>query len=386
MRETGSGSEAEYVALASTDEREMDKLVEEVVVSETWFMRDRQPFAELARAASLHQGREPFRVLTLPCATGEEPFSVAITLLEAGLSAGFVVDAVDVSQRALLQASLGVFGERSFRADDGSLRRRWFTRVPTGWAIDPALQRHVTFRRGNVLDDGLGRGARYEAIFCRNLLIYLAADARTKAIRNLRRALSPGGTLFVGHAESLERMDPTFMRVGATSAFAYRAREVSPETGRYPLVEANKTSNRMPPLAIGSTRPASAQHVATGKQPVFTDPALSGSTQALVPEALREARSLADRGRLDEAQALCERHLALEPTDPRGHALLGVVLQARGDLPGAQRSLERALYLDPDREEIIAHLILIHERLGDPARARALSRRAERVRSRRTGP
>src|SRR5205085_2278121 len=130
---------------------ELAALIEEVVVSETWFMRDGEPFAALAKAARAHAGSEPFRVLCVPCATGEEAFSIAITLQQAELRGGFSVDAVDISERALARAQAGVFGERSFRGADVELRRRWFTRTDGGYAIDPALKRHVTFRHGNVL-------------------------------------------------------------------------------------------------------------------------------------------------------------------------------------------------------------------------------------------
>jgi chemotaxis protein methyltransferase WspC len=375
MKETGLGSEAEYVALAGSDAQELSKLVEEVVVSETWFMRDGEPFAELARAARRHAGPEPLRVLTLPCATGEEPFSVAITLLEAGVGAGFAIDAVDISQRALEQAALGVFGERSFRGDDGGLRRRWFSRTSAGWAIDPGLRRHVEFWHGNVLDPQLARGRRYQAIFCRNLLIYLGGEARARAIANLKRVLAPGGTLFVGHAESLERMDPAFARVGPTAAFAYRLRESAPDSARSTLTEPAQRAT------VARARASAAAVTGAARMPPRAPAPQPAATPALDP--LQQARRHADGGRLEDAQALCEQHLLREPADPGAYALLGVVLSARGDLQGARSNLERALYLDPEREETITHLMLVHERLGDAPRAEALGRRAERVRNRR---
>jgi chemotaxis protein methyltransferase WspC len=376
MKETGLGGEAEYIAFASADEQELAKLVEEVVVSETWFMRDGEPFAELARLARRHTGPGPLRVLTLPCATGEEPFSVAITLLEAGVSAGFSVDAADISQRALAQAAQGVFGERSFRGGDDGLRRRWFSRTPAGWAIDPALVQHVSFWRGNVLDPELARGRRYQAIFCRNLLIYLGSEARTRAIVNLKRILAPGGTLFVGHAESLERMDPTFTRSGPTAAFAYRLRPSVP-------VPARAASAQRPSFVSTGTfaSPGTGRAQRVAPAATTSPPTVRGAA----PDPLELARQHADGGRLEDAQALCERQLMREPADASAHALLGVVLSARGDLQGARQSLERALYLEPEREETIAHLMVVHERLGDAARAQALGRRAARVRSRREG-
>src|SRR3954463_795415 len=96
------------------------------------------------------------RVLSLPCSTGEEPYSIAMALLDAGFPAErFHVDALDISLRALAFARRGVFGRNSFRGGDGEYRDRHFTAAGAGWQLGEAERRPVEFRQGNVLDTWL---------------------------------------------------------------------------------------------------------------------------------------------------------------------------------------------------------------------------------------
>ena len=121
---------------------EVQALVEEVVVPESWFFRDDRPFevlADFARAGWLvDPARPPLSALSLPCAGGEEPYSIAMTLLEAGLPAGrFRVDAVDVSARSLARAIAGVYGPNSFRGAGRRLRPAYFREQNGAFTLDP---------------------------------------------------------------------------------------------------------------------------------------------------------------------------------------------------------------------------------------------------------
>ncbi len=114
MRETGC-DEQQYLKLLRTKKEEQAELVEEIVVPETWFFRDTRPFELLFETAFNHKERE-FRVLSAPCSTGEEPYSIAMTLMGAGFDPSrFRVDGVDISQRAIEKAKTGLFTENSFR-------------------------------------------------------------------------------------------------------------------------------------------------------------------------------------------------------------------------------------------------------------------------------
>jgi chemotaxis protein methyltransferase WspC len=381
MRATGTTSREAYLARLRSDPTEQAELVEEIVVTETWFMRDGEPFAELARVAAAHAGPGPLRVLSVPCATGEEPYSIAITLCEAGLAGRFSVDAVDISARALAHAERGVYGGRSFRGDSASLQRRWFTPEGDGMTILPEVKRHVTFRQGNLLHPALVRGAGYEVIFCRNVLIYLQREARARVISALMRALQAGGRFFAGHAEALQSMDARLVRSGPVGAFCYRLDDESSRRAR---------GSMRPPRAAPMPRGRSRARQSEAPPALRNSRTLRRNQPGLPPKpsraALEDARALADRGLLDQARARCAAYLTEARLDAAAHVLLGVILEAQGDLAGARLSFERALYLEPYHEEALEHLALLHTRRGEKDLAAGVSRRAERARARRNEP
>ena len=199
-----------------------------MVVSETWFLRGGELFAYLAEhARTTLRGRGPngvFRALSVPCSTGEEPYSLAIALADLGLSpARFRIDGVDISPRAINQARRGVFGQLSFRQTPPEVRHRHFRPVEGGWEIDPFLRSCVRFSSGNLLDPSFrGLERPYDLIFCRNLFIYLHPAAREQGLAVLTRLLAPQGLLCLGHAESLDPEDGRFERVGPDGFFLYR--------------------------------------------------------------------------------------------------------------------------------------------------------------------
>ena len=157
----------------STDERQA--LIETLVVPETWFFRDREAFVALARLADARLVREParvLRVLSAPCATGEEPYSIAMALLDAGIGpARFSIDAIDISARAIERARDGVYGRNSFRGHPLEFRDRHFSETAGGWRLDARVREPVRFVRASLFDLPLDTDARYDFIFCRNVLI-----------------------------------------------------------------------------------------------------------------------------------------------------------------------------------------------------------------------
>src|SRR5687767_8553318 len=184
-----------YLALLASSRAELQALVEAVVVSETWFFRDAAAFATLAREATgpwLAANASPtLRVLSLPCATGEEPYSIALALLDAGFPPGRLeIDGADVSEQALVRARRGVYGNNAFRGNDVSFRERHFEPVPLGHRLRDDVRAVVSFRAANLLDADvmLGMG-QYAAIFCRNVLIYLDRAAQRRALGVLARLL-----------------------------------------------------------------------------------------------------------------------------------------------------------------------------------------------------
>lgn len=134
MSHVGVSTASSYYSLIKKDKKELGELIEEVVVPETWFFRNKSPF-EALRECVVEMGfvngkfgnADPLKILSLPCATGEEPYSIAMALLDSGLSENdFHVYGVDVSKRALTKARRAIYGQHSFREDSVNIKDRFF--------------------------------------------------------------------------------------------------------------------------------------------------------------------------------------------------------------------------------------------------------------------
>ncbi|MEI7782000.1 MAG: protein-glutamate O-methyltransferase CheR, partial [Planctomycetota bacterium] len=231
MTALGSDDVAAFTDLATRDPNERDQLVEEIVVAESWFFRDRQVFEFVQRfigTLAALPGRQPVRILSAPCASGEEPYSVAMDLLDAGLvPAQFAIDAIDVSHASLARARQGCYSANAFRNADLSFRDRWFRSERGGSVLDEAVRGCVHFAWANLLEESFvadtlhsGRGP-YDVIFCRNLLIYLTPAARARVEQSLSRLLKPDGVLVLGAAEP-PIMKGDWIPAGDSSIFALR--------------------------------------------------------------------------------------------------------------------------------------------------------------------
>ena len=214
---------------ASADERRA--LIELFVVPETWFFRDREAFATLARLAVERRAARPghvVRVLSAPCSSGEEPFSAAMALLDAGLDPAHVtIDAIDLSDKALDHARLGRYGRNAFRGAETGFRARHFTLAADGWLLDDRVRACVQFRRANLIEPLGDPGARYDFVFCRNVLIYFDRDAQDRVIRSLERSLADDGMLFVGPAETGVAMRHGLRSARIPLAFAFQRASVA---------------------------------------------------------------------------------------------------------------------------------------------------------------
>ena len=165
---------AALLTYIDADERHWQRFVDCMVVPETWLFRSPEQFDDLVRFAREQlPTRRPLRILSMPCATGEEAYSIAATLLAQGFGPGaFEILGIDVSQRAILSAREARF--RSTAARGRSIDANWFDRDGDSWVPTSAVQRNVSFRCGNLLlPDCFQPGERFDVVFFRNLLIYL---------------------------------------------------------------------------------------------------------------------------------------------------------------------------------------------------------------------
>ena len=249
--------EKAYALALRGSEAEFEELVLLLAVPETWFFREPESFAFLKIfAAARGAGGEgaPLRVLSLPCCTGEEPYSIAIALLEAGLApADFEIDAVDIHPSFLTAARAARYDANSFRGMDEELRRKYFLTESGKFILREEVARAVRFEKGNAMDfAALAKRRPYDAIFCRNLTIYMHAAARVKLAEALDRCLKPGGVFFSGHAETMPL--PNYRPVKHSLAFAYQRAVLAPAApvpGPLPAGETFRTISAAP-LSGGS--------------------------------------------------------------------------------------------------------------------------------------
>jgi chemotaxis protein methyltransferase WspC len=375
MRELAIPSAGDYVLRLVEDSSELQKIISLVAVPETWFYRGGEVFTYLAgqvvERQRLARGSGKFRALSVPCSTGEEPYSFAIALAEAGIpSSACEIVALDICAGHLERAEKARYGEFSFRQMPTALRERYFRFCDGAWLLNPEIAAQVRFRQANLLDPlFLASEELFDLVFCRNLLIYLHKDARQQVLDTLERLLASDGRLCMGHAEPLEFLDPRFKRVGPDGHFLYQRSTASKETGaslHLSPVPLPQTDTGMPTLTLPKECVAST---------VRKDP----PQEAITADRMVIARSLADDGKLDEALVICQTHLAQTGPSADLFSLMGVVHQARHEREDAARYYQRALYLDPAHLDALTHLMLLCQELGDPAQVERLRRRLERI-------
>ena len=374
MRARQATTESAYLHLVETDPDERAALIDAVVVPETWFFRDGAPFEYLKKYVThewlpWHPGSR-LRLLSLPCSTGEEPYSMAMSLMDICLEPGFfLVDAVDISASAIEKARQGVFGKNSFRTE-GSFQQRYFTAEGKNFRIEEEVRSSVRFIRSHALAFAAAAPAgAYDIIFCRNLLIYFMEDMRRDLLENLRRMLMPGGLIFLGHAETPCVFLPDFEPIRHTGAFAARKPDALQAVA---LSKIGKTTGRP---AVAPCRPALPVTAAMAAP-------LASGTQApglSVEAALAEARRCADSGDYAGACALCAAVLTRDRGCAEAYHVAGLAALAQGKDEEAIRCFERTLYLDPAHQPAMVHLDLLMEKTGHHDAARRYRRRAERA-------
>ncbi len=205
---------------------EFEKLIDALVVNETFFFRELQPLKMLVHrlvAPIVATGRRP-RIWSAACSTGEEPLTLAMLLDEAGLLDRVELMASDISTRALERARAGRFSRRSLR-DPGEprLTRKWIREERDGLQVDPALTAAISWQRLNLCEPAsLPAAESWDFILCRNVLIYFTDETTARVVSALTRALKPGGALLVGVSESLMRFGSSLVCEELDNAFLYR--------------------------------------------------------------------------------------------------------------------------------------------------------------------
>ena len=218
-----------YLLLQVDVEPELEHLARLITNNETYFFREVYQFEGLF-AEGLAELRQAgwsgeLRMLCAGCSSGEEPYTLNIYARQAGLVGGrWTIDAFDIDVDRLKMAREAIYGLGSLRSTSEAQRAQYFSGFAADrWQLRRANREGVAFGYGNILDlDSFRKPQRYDAIFCRNVLIYFSEAAFQHAIANFAKALRQGGLLFLGHSESLIGKSDRFETVRLERCIAYR--------------------------------------------------------------------------------------------------------------------------------------------------------------------
>ncbi|HEV3254171.1 MAG TPA: protein-glutamate O-methyltransferase CheR [Candidatus Acidoferrales bacterium] len=230
MSERGAADGVELRRLILASNASYDALLERLLTQETSFFRYPAVYEALAtiilpemRVKKFWENPRTLRIWSAGCATGEEPYSIAIALADAldfAEAWNIEILATDISVQALRHAERGIYTRRSLENVSPAQLETYFSSAGTHFSVRPRIRRWVSFSQMN-LAQGVYAG-RFDCIFCMNVLIYFSEERRRSLIQRFYEYLAPGGYLLLGHAESLSRMPVKFETVVLGDCILYR--------------------------------------------------------------------------------------------------------------------------------------------------------------------
>lgn len=386
---SGHANLASYFEWVKEGGEGLAKLIEAVSIPESWFFRDSAQLDSFVRFALQRKAQQenppPLNILCLPCARGEEPYSLAISLFEAGFEAReFNICAIDLNQSFIEHARLGRFASWSSRGR--SVPAAYAQMTPQGLQISEDVCASVRFRVGNALDSNLLNGeAKFDVVFCRNLLIYLTSSAKKQLLQSLQLKMAEGGLFVSGHAENIASFDANFQQAPMLASHCFIRRSGA---HRNEIVDISRArtftaSSVAPPSRSLPAKTAdliARERINASAVPVNSDRG-GEAAHGLQHVLLSEVESLADRGQLRDARMRLDAFLASCGTDiPAQAAYLEAVLaMAHSDIRAAIAALKQALYLDREHADALSLYATLMQSQGDFESARRLRERLQRV-------
>jgi chemotaxis protein methyltransferase CheR len=387
MTESVSSSCAAYLALLQhplVGEAELDELIKELTIGETFFFRHTELFEALRtnilpQAITRNREHHRLRIWSAGCATGAEPYSLAILLyrdlghlFEGGIDTwDITILGTDINRDFLAHAQEGSFSEWALRTTSEEIRQSCFCRQGNCWVLLPRYRDAVCFQYHNLVTHPfpslLNNLFAFDLILCRNVMIYFGPDIVRRLLANFRLSLVEDGHLLVGHAEPNVDLYKGFRTLNVPGAVFYQ-KSSSQESGvrsqesgvrsqgpvpRTPALEKKKAASPPASGAAGARR-SGGKSTRSPQEPVLD---------------LAAVRALADQGEGEQALAGCRALLRSERLNPLVHFYHGLVLEQIGRHAEAEDALRKALYLD--RRFTLAHyyLGLLLQKRHEPRRA-----------------
>jgi chemotaxis protein methyltransferase CheR len=396
---------------AQASRAEIGAIAQELTVAETYFFRNIEQFHALREhvvpermQASGHRG---LRILSAGCASGEEPYSIAMMLddLLHDRSRELSIRAVDLNPVVVEKARQARYTSWALRDTAPAMQQRWFRPDGREFVLDDRIRSAVKFEERNLNEDDaeLWQPGAYDLIFCRNVLMYFAPSRAQAVVARIARSLAPGGYLFLGHAETLRGLSQAFHLRHTHGTFYYQRKdEVEQELAQTPadapggagpvlaaavegsdswieaigkaaervraLTDVQAPSSRVAPAAASRWHLRQAldlfqqERFAEALGLVHALPAAAGSDADVL---LLRAVLLVHSGQLALAEEACQRLLAIDELNAGAHYALALCREGTGDRRGAIDCDQRAVYLDPSFAMPRMHLGLLARRSGD---------------------
>lgn len=409
----------DYFKHLSSDEEEFKELMNLVTINETSFFRFPAQFDALRDKVipEILQNKplteRQFRVWSAGCSTGEEPYTIAMTLLDSTLDPlGYQMEVMgsDVSTQALDRAKKGVYPARALNNLSQDTIQRYFEPVADGHRPGKRVRDLCSFHFHNLIKEPypLAFMSKWDVIFCRNVTIYFRLESTRRVVDHFYEALNPGGYLFIGHSETLTSVSDRFEPVEINGVFLYRKPQSKRVLSFSEVIARRKEEDRSAAEERAAKRrvrlaksaeKASAAPADAPSTPSVQPAGDGSSAEMLVGEAHRllesadaagalesamralelepdnldahvvAAFAFADRGDLDAATAQAKDALRVNPLAAPARYILGVIKREQGDLAGAESEFKRTIYID--RNFVLAHFALagVYRQRGELASA-----------------
>jgi len=357
---------------------ELPALALELTVPETYFFRHMDQFRACAEVAlpaaqAARSSVHKLSLLSAGCASGEEPYSLAMLLREHGVDAGWnvAVRAVDINPDMLAKAARGVYSAWALRETPADSQRRWFRSAGREFLLDDSIRAAVTFQEVNLAQNNVELWApeSHDVIFCRNVLMYLTPNCAQAVVARLTQSLARGGHLFLGHAETLRGLSNDYHLCHTHGTFYYQRKGTEAVVGVSPSNSAGHAAFERSADGnsshLGGFAPAAA--VTAAPEPAWTQTWLetiqrsSDRIQALAERPSAESALPVGRGSADAVQTATQLQLALELLKQERFS---DALELLGRLPAASE-------LDPDVLLLRAALLTHSGQLGAAEKAGA---------------